>query len=68
MRFSVNFGQVTGSEKSETRSLPQVRHLGEGRQLVWRRGFDVLATGKTKLSPDPRISVHQKGRKNNFIK
>jgi len=38
-----------------------VRHLGEGRQLVWRRGFDVLATGKTKLSPDPRISVHQKG-------
>ena len=39
----------------------QVRHLGEGRQLVWRRGFDVLATGKTKLSPDPRISVHQKG-------
>ena len=39
----------------------QVRHLGEGRQLVWRRGFDVLATANTKLSPDPRISVHQKG-------
>jgi len=33
-----------------------VQDLGD-RHIVWRRGYDVLATERMVLSPDPRISV-----------
>ena len=36
-------------------------HLCAQQNLVWRRGYDVLATGPLLLSPDPRIAVDHKG-------
>ena len=36
-------------------------HLSASHHVVWRRGYDVLATGSVKLSPDPRLSVSSLG-------
>ena len=39
----------------------QVKHLGE-HHLVWRRGYDFLATGPTLISPDSRMRVEMQGQ------
>lgn len=36
----------------------KVKHLGD-RLIVWRRGYDVLATGPNVVSADPRVSVEK---------
>jgi len=45
----------------------KVSHLADHQNLVWRRGYDVLATGPLLLSPDPRIAVDHKGGSSSLV-
>lgn len=44
----------------------KVKHLGE-HHLVWRRGYEVLATGHLVVSADPRISVEKHSGVNTLV-
>lgn len=44
----------------------KVKHLGD-RHLVWRRGYEVLATGHLVVSADPRISVEKHSGVNSLV-
>ena len=39
----------------------------DGRHIVWRRGYDVLATGHIVINADPRISIEKHNGVNSLV-
>ena len=42
-------------------------NFSDGRHIVWRRGYDVLATGHIVINADPRISIEKHNGVNSLV-
>ena len=57
---------VRSCHTSDQTSSPH-QNISDGRHIVWRRGFNVLATGHTVIVADSRVSIEKHKGVNSLV-